>query len=78
MEDAKRKAQVLAAAAGVKLAEIQSIDYNPVEISIYSPTRVMSAASMMREAADFDAAETEINPEKIEACATVTLVWEIG
>lgn len=78
VEDAKRKAQVLAAAAGVKLAEIQSIDYNPVEISIYSPTRVMSAAPMMREAADFDAAETEINPEKIEACAAVTVVWEIG
>lgn len=78
VEDAKRKAQVLAAAAGVKLAEIQSIDYNPVEISIYSPTRVMSAAPMMREAADFDTAETEINPEKIEACAAVTVVWEIG
>lgn len=76
VEDAKRKAKVLAEAAGVKLAEIRSIDYDPVEIDVYSPTRVMSARAMMKEAV-CDSAGADINPEKIEASAAVSIVWEI-
>lgn len=76
VKDAFRKAKVLAEAANSELGELLHISYNPLEINVYSETRMMSEERLCKAAA-FDCAETEINPEEIEASVGVEVVWEI-
>lgn len=74
-ENAKRKAEILSAASGVKLGELISIDYNWGELDVYSHTRydiedeckcLMSVPTSM-----------DIEPDNIDASDTVTFIWQL-
>ncbi len=78
VKDAKHKAQVLAKAAGEELGQLKAIDYNPVEINVYSPTRMLSARNMVAADRCSMAESAEINPEEIRASASVTMTWQLG
>lgn len=72
MRDAKGKAQILAAAGGVMLGKILSIDYDWGEIEVRS--RVYAASAKMA----YDSAPMiDLEPEDISNSDTVTVVWEI-
>lgn len=79
VEDAKKKAQVLASAAGVKLLQIQHIDYSWGEINFeINPMEEMSFGEACIGAAPEKSYNMDIEPDDIETSDTVTLVWEIG
>lgn len=72
VRDAKDKAQILAAAGGVMIGKILSIDYDWGEIEVRS--RVYAASSKMA----YDSAPMiDLEPEDISNSDTVTVVWEI-
>ena len=73
-ENARKKAEILAAAAGVSLGELLSIDYSWDEIVMTSPTdyRLEKACMDMSEEMDMD-----ITPEDITVSDNVTFVWAI-
>ena len=76
--DAKAKAAVLAAAAGVKLCELLSVDYAwgqpELEVRPMRKAVMMDARTGASGANSFDPG---IEPEDIETSDTVTLVWRI-
>lgn len=74
--NARHKAEVLAAASGVKLGELLGIDYDWTEVSFISHTRC-AMPEMMACAATADGAAPKINPDDINLSDTVTFVWEI-
>lgn len=72
--NARHKAEILAAASGVKLDKLVSIDYNWNDVNFYSNTTYgMERKCMMAN----DTAGMSINPDNIEISDTVTFVWEI-
>jgi len=71
-KDARRKAEALAEAAGVRLARIVSIDLQPAHIAPYR-----AAAPMMMERAAADAAPP-IEPGEVATSASVRMVFEIS
>ncbi|CZQ89239.1 SIMPL domain-containing protein [Trichococcus collinsii] len=72
VRDAKGKAQILAAAGGVMLGKILSIDYDWGEIEVRS--RVYAASAKMA----YDSTPMiDLEPEDISNSDTVTVVWEI-
>lgn len=76
--DAKAKASILTAAAGVALKDIKTIDYSWGEIEFdYSPMRgdMLCEKAMLADTGSFD---MDIEPDDIEVADTVTVVWEIG
>ena len=75
VENAKWKATVLAKAAGVKLGEIQRIDYNWSEVHLFSPTNYQFSDAMVCEAAA--PMSIEIEPEDINVSDTATVVWAL-
>ncbi|MCL2878529.1 MAG: SIMPL domain-containing protein, partial [Acidobacteria bacterium] len=75
IENAKWKATVLAKSAGVKLGEIQRIDYNWSELHLYSQTDYQFNDMMLCEAAAPLA--MDIEPEEIKVNDTATIVWAI-
>ncbi len=74
-ENAKRKAEVLSAASGVKLGELMSIDYNWNELDIYSHTKY----DIEDDCKCLTAAPTsiDIEPDDIDVSDSVTFVWQI-
>ena len=78
--DAKEKANVLTAAAGTTLKDIQSIDYSWGEIDF--EVRPMNRSLMMEAcapiAAEGSSYDMDIEPDDIEVSDTVTVIWEIG
>lgn len=76
VKDAAAKAGVLSGAAGVKLGDIQSVDYSWGEISF--ECRPMSKALLAEPCVDECACyDMDIEPDDIDAEDTVTVVWEI-
>ena len=80
VSDAKEKADVLTKAAGIKLMDIQSIDYSWGEINLeYRP---MAKGLLMEEAicapSDASSYDMNIEPDDIEVSDTVTVIWELG
>ena len=77
--DAKEKASVLTAAAGVVLKDIQSIDYSWEEINFeYQPMgKAMLMDSSLMEDASADRYDMNLEPDDIEVSDTVTVIWEI-
>ena len=75
--DALRKAEKLAAAAGVKLGALLRMDYAMAEPVL--ETRPMAKA-MLRGSNDaaVESFAMDINPEDIRAEDTVTITWEIN
>ena len=78
--DAKEKANVLTAASGTTLKDIQSIDYSWGEIDF--EVRPMNRSLMMEAcapmAAEGGSYDMDIEPDDIEVSDTVTVIWEIS
>lgn len=75
VKNAREKAEILCAASGAKLGELLSIDYNRVELHLYSATDYdVEGKCMMLSAAD----DMDIEPEEIKARDTATFAWEIA
>ena len=74
--DAKAKAKVLSDAAGVKLLDIQSIDYSWGEITL--ETRPMNRMLMAKASVSADSLDMDIEPDDIDVTDTVTVIWEIA
>lgn len=75
-EDAFRRAEATAKAAGIVLGRIESISCTENEPSFSSPTvfaRAAGSAEMYRGTSGFD-----ITPEDVVSEESVTVVWEIG
>lgn len=72
--NAWRKAEVLCAAAGVKLGQLLDINYNWGEIELYAQTRYNAGDYAEACCAPCD---IEIDPDNIQAGDTATFVWEI-
>ena len=79
VDDAKKKAAVLAGAAGLALGDIQTVDYSFGEIEMVARpvNRLMAAGKMVRESAQ-ESLDMDFEPDDIEVSDTVTVVWEIG
>lgn len=74
-KNAREKAEILCAASGAKLGELLSIDYNRVELHLYSDTDYdVEGKCMTLGAAD----DMDIEPEEIKARDTATFAWEIA
>lgn len=71
--NARRKAEVLAEAAGVVLGDIVSINYNRNDIAFRSETRVMRAVNF-----DAECAGAGIEPENIKVNDSVEVIWSIN
>lgn len=77
--DAAAKAEVLSTAAGVKLKDIQSIDYSwgEIDLEVRPMSRAVHAAPARCFAEESDNYALDIEPDDIEVSDTVTVVWEI-
>lgn len=76
--DAKSKAVILTDSAGVKLGDIQNIDYSWGEIEFTSSP--MSRGFMLNECCNASAKmsyDIDIEPDEIEVNDTVTVIWKI-
>ena len=73
--NAKRKAEVLCQASGVRLGGIKHIDYNWGEIDFYSSTKYSLDEECELRCASI--ADVEIEPDDINLRDTVTFIWEI-
>ncbi len=72
-ENARKKAEILCAASGVKLGTLLHIDYNWGELSLFSDTEYKNARDMVCDGA----APMHITPDEIKVRDTVAFVWEI-
>ncbi len=75
-ENARTKAEILAAASGVKLGELVMIDYSWGELQLYSPTQYEMEDRCLTTAPC--ASSIDIEPDDIESSDTVTFVWTIN
>ena len=79
VKDAAVKAEVLAAAAGVKLLSIQNMDYSIARAEMeVMPARKLMAANDMAFGAAEESMDLDIQPEDVTASDTVTITWELG
>ena len=80
VDDAKKKAVVLAGAAGLALGEIQTVDYSWGEIDMVARpvNRLMAAGKMAVCGSADESYSMDLEPDDIEVSDTVTVVWEIG
>ena len=78
VEDSKAKAEVLSAAAGVKLGEIVTIDYSWGEGDIVSPPmRNMALRECKASGAMDNGIAFDIEADDIDITDTVTVVWSL-
>ncbi|MBR1757425.1 MAG: SIMPL domain-containing protein [Lachnospiraceae bacterium] len=79
VEDAAQKAKVLAAAAGIVLKEILTIDYSWDELNFEVTPMFRSMSTGYGNAKMASASyDMNISPDDVEVSDTVTVVWEIG
>lgn len=74
--NAKSKAEILCAASGVQLGELESINYSWSEIDVYSHGEYALAADCMPKVGA-SLANMDIEPEDINVSDSATFVWEI-
>ena len=72
--DARRKAGILASAAGVKLGALLRVDYSLAEPALETPR--MAKAMLARNSVE-ESIQMDFQPDDIKARDTVTLVWAI-
>lgn len=80
VKDAKEKAMVITAAAGVTIKGIQSIDYSwsEIEFEVSPMNRLLTACAPVPAACEDACYDMDIEPDDIEVADTVTVVWEIA
>ena len=71
-KNARRKAEILCAASGVKLGKLLEIYYSWDEINIRRENRVFPAPMALTQESSFD-----FQPDEIKASDTVDFLWEI-
>ncbi len=74
--DARRKAEMLTNAAGVRLKDIQSIDYSWGEIDFSVKTGFFDSIRTSEDE-ESDCMSLDIEPDNISLSDTVTVIWEI-
>ena len=74
-DNARRKAELLCAASGVKLGQLQHIEYNWKDTSVYSRTAVNADRAVMPMMKN--AFRAEMTPEDIELSDSAAFIWEI-
>lgn len=74
--DSRKKAEILAETAGVRLGPIAAINYSWNSVELVSNRMNMDAVPLM--AAKVAAPEMSIEPDDIDVTDTVTVVWSIG
>lgn len=74
--NAKRKADLLCEASGVKLGQLITIDYNWSELNIYSDTRYNISERCLMEV-PMKEMSIDIEPDDIDVRDTATFVWGI-
>lgn len=74
-ENARQKAEILCAAAGVNLGELVSINYDWGEVSVVSASSYSMNREMVR---GISSPVPEFEPEDIQANDTATFIWEIN
>ncbi len=80
VKDARAKAAVLTAAAGVALKEIQNIDCarEEIDFTVRPMDGAFAAAKCCASGDTIDGFDMDIEPDDIDVSDTVTVVWEIG
>ncbi len=78
--DAGKKAAVLAAAAGVALEEIQSIDYSwgELNLEVHPMGHIFMEDARLMAAPDDSSYHLDIEPDDITVSDTVTVIWGIS
>ena len=74
-DNARGKAELLCAASGVRLGELQRIEYNWNQTSFYSRTSVTADRAVMPMMKN--AFRAEMTPEDIELSDSAAFIWEI-
>lgn len=74
VKNCRQKAEVLADAAGVKLGELQNIDYSWSEIHFEHKMQVCESEYSLKESA----APFNIEPEDVNISDSVTAIWTIS
>lgn len=78
VKDAKSKADIIAAASGVRLGKITYIDYSWGEIRLdYEPVKKLNSIVMYESQSVGSTYNMDMEPDDIEASDTVTITWEI-
>lgn len=73
--NAKKKAELLCEASGVKLGQLLIIDYNWDELNVYSDTKYKFDERSFRELSAIPS--MDIEPDNIDVQDTATFVWKI-
>lgn len=73
-QNARAKAEILAAASRVELGELVRVDYDFTDASFFSPTQVNRAAKLMHA----ESTAPDVAPEDVHVSQTVSFMWEIG
>lgn len=73
-ENARARAEILTAAAGVRLGTLTAIDYSWGELNIVSPTEYR----MEKRCMAMNAADMAITPDEITVSDSATFVWELA
>ena len=76
VQDAVAKAGVLSGAAGLKLGDIQSMDYSWGEIN-FEMQPVMREMAMPTAGLGGSSYDLDLEPDDIDVSDTVTVIWEI-
>ena len=72
--NARRKAEILCAAADVKLGRLVDISYNWSEVNFYAQTKYSVDSCLTANCAPSD---IDIDPDDIQAGDSATFIWEI-
>lgn len=72
--NARRKAEILCAAADVKLGQLVDISYNWSEVNFYAQTKYSVDSCLTANCAPSD---IDIDPDDIQAGDSATFIWEI-
>ena len=79
VRDARAKAEVLTAAAGVTLGDVLSVDYALGEPNLVAqPMRKMMLADNAAAECQTAGYDMDITPDDIQVSDSVTVIWEIG
>lgn len=76
-KNAKAKAQILCEGSGVKLGELVSIDYNWVDVNLYSKSNYNMTDDCVAPMMRASKLEMNFDPDDIKVEDTVAFVWEI-
>lgn len=71
--NARQKAEILAAASGVKLGELINVTYSWTDVTFRSETDMLCSAALCTS----DSMNMEIEPEDVKISENVTFIWEI-